>query len=56
MKTNLKDDFKWADVQKGRRKTMKIQVVGDIKKPVIVMLSGSFCPSACLGYIYGIHI
>lgn len=31
---------------------MKIQVVGDIKKPVIVMLSGSFCPSACLGYIY----
>lgn len=31
---------------------MKFQTVGETGKPVIVMLPGSFCPSASLAYLY----
>lgn len=31
---------------------MRIQTVGDSEKPVIIMLPGSFCQSACLDYLY----
>ena len=31
---------------------MKFDVIGEKGKPVIVMLTGSFCPGECLKYIY----
>ena len=31
---------------------MKFQLVGDKEKPFMIMLTGSFCQSACLKYIY----
>lgn len=31
---------------------MKFKILGEKENPVVVMLTGSFCPGECLDYIY----